>query len=185
MLAISSYDFDLYGCPNCGCDTNITHASSNNTLSVVCSNCHLNFVVLFKGITESELGFMTVKNTHVEYPRLIEHPRRGDFRWNYNAPDINPELGEFFKPRGIGYDLAGFVKSRQAGERIIKMVKRVLQKEEIKTWLDYREREPNWIQVKFQKEEFDLEMLYEKTKDGILTEEILRESMKDKGEQDV
>jgi hypothetical protein len=38
------------------------------------------------------------------------------------------------------------------------------------TWLDYREHEPLWIQVKVQKEDVDLETLQNLTKnDGIIT----------------
>jgi len=53
----------------------------------------------------------------------------------------------------------------------------VLGKEKPKSWLDYRENEPTWIQYKLHPEEFNLEQIYIKTKDsGILTEEILIET---------
>lgn len=61
------------------------------------------------------------------------------------------------------------------------MVKKVLGKEEPKSWLDYREREPNWIQYKLQPEEFNLEAIYNKTKNtGILTEDILKKYRRNK-----
>lgn len=47
--------------------------------------------------------------------------------------------------------------SKLAGERLTRLVKYVLNTDE--PHLDYREFEPNWIQFKFQKEEFNLELL--------------------------
>ena len=103
---------------------------------------------------------------------------QGDYnqRVHYVAPDERPEEGEYWTSRGIGYDLSGFVKSKKAGERLLRMVKLVLETDEPKSWLDYRESEPNWIQFKFQKEEFDLEKLDSLVTDGIITLEILKES---------
>lgn len=45
--------------------------------------------------------------------------------------------------------------------------------------LDYREFEPNWIQFKFQKEEFNLELLDKlaRENDNIVNEAILRQCM--------
>lgn len=61
----------------------------------------------------------------------------------------------------------------------MRMVRYVLDKDDPKSWLDYREREPNWIQFKFSAEEFDVEKLDEMTTpSGIITEEILRKCMK-------
>lgn len=66
---------------------------------------------------------------------------------------------QFFNSRGIGSDyvpadfvtgepidglaanISGFVRSKEAGEKIVEMFKG-------RARLDYREREPNWIQVK-------------------------------------
>ena len=56
------------------------------------------------------------------------------------------------------------------------MVKNILGKENPKSWLDYRPREPKWIQFKFQKEEFNLEKLLDLTKENcIITKDILME----------
>lgn len=69
-----------------------------------------------------------------------------------------PIQAEVFKPRGIGKEwslscfvcgksdlllsnVSGFVNSRDAGQRIVVMFDGLAR-------LDYREREPNWIQVK-------------------------------------
>ena len=58
----------------------------------------------------------------------------------------------------------------------MRFVKYILEKDETETWLDYREREPNWIQFKFSAEEFDVEKLDKMSRDndGILTEEIIK-----------
>lgn len=98
---------------------------------------------------------------------------------HYVAPDKRPEEGEYWGSRGIGYDdLSGFVVSKLAGERLLRMVKLVLETDEPKSWLDYREHEPNWIQFKFQKEEFDLEKLQSlaKANNNIITIDILKQS---------
>jgi len=95
----------------------------------------------------------------------------------YVAPDSRPENGEYWNSRGVGYDLSGFVVSKLAGERLRRMVRLVLEKDETKSWLDFRESEPNWIQFKFQKKEFDLEKLDEmaRANNNILTIEILKQ----------
>ena len=103
----------------------------------------------------------------------------GDYnqRIHYVAPDERPEEGEYWSSRGIGYDLSGFVKSKLAGERLLRMVKLVLENDEPKSWLDYREHEPDWIQFKFQPEEFDLEKLNKMAQNNndIITLNILKE----------
>ena len=88
------------------------------------------------------------------------------------------KYGVSWNPRPIGYDLSGFVESIEDGEHLINLVKVVLRKNDIKTWLDYREYEPNWIQVKFQKEEFNLERLRELVmyNDNMITLAVLEQS---------
>lgn len=70
----------------------------------------------------------------------------------------------------------GFVVSKLAGERLLRMVKYVLDTDNPESWLDFRECEPNWIQFKFSAKEFDVEKLSQLSIDsnGIITEEILR-----------
>lgn len=55
------------------------------------------------------------------------------------------------------------------------IVKEVLENDNPASWLDWREFEPEWIQFKFQKEEFDLEKLEKMVidNDRILNKEIL------------
>lgn len=67
------------------------------------------------------------------------------------------------------------MKSKKAGERLLEMVKEVLGNDNPLSWLDWREFELEWIQFKFQKEEFDLEKLEQMVidNDRILNKEIL------------
>lgn len=99
----------------------------------------------------------------------------------FTAPDSRPEVGEFWRSRGVSdYDCSGFVVSKLAGERLLRLVKYVLETDSPKSWLDFREYEPNWIQFKFNHEEFDLEKLHLLSIEngGVLTENILRECKK-------
>lgn len=183
MLAISFSDYEKYGCPNCGCD----YATGGRFVSYgfttgTCEECNLTFELMPDGHDISRVGFGTGRKDEngkviMEYPRRIEHPRKGIPKHAYEWPDPRPEYGEYWAPRGIGYDLSGFVKSKKAGERILEMVKEVLGKEKPDSWLDYRPSEPKWIQFKFQKEEFDLEKLEDLAvkNNAILTKEILLE----------
>lgn len=99
------------------------------------------------------------------------------YKMFYVAPDSKPEVGEYWRSRG--YDLSGFVVSKLAGERLTRLVKYVLDTDEPLSHLDYREFEPNWIQFKFQKEKFNLELLDNLTRenDGTVNENILRQCM--------
>lgn len=98
------------------------------------------------------------------------------------VPDVRPDgEGEYWQSRGPGYpDISGFVRSKQAGERINQMVDDVLGGPLHLTHLDYRETEPTWIQYKFHKDEFDMEMLDKLTKEnnGIITKEIIKKCSK-------
>ena len=95
------------------------------------------------------------------------------------VPDVRPEGGgEYWESRGASVsDVSGFIKSKEAGQRLLRFVKYVLEKDEIETWLDYREREPEWIQFKFSAEEFDVNKLDElsRANNGILTEDIIKQ----------
>lgn len=102
------------------------------------------------------------------------------YKMFYVAPDSKPEVGEYWNSRGVGYDLSGFVVSKLAGERLTRLVKYVLNTDEPLSHLDYREYEPNWIQFKFQKEEFNLELLDKlaRENDNVVNEAILRQCFK-------
>lgn len=107
------------------------------------------------------------------------------YKMFYVAPDSKPEVGEYWRSRGVGYDLSGFVVSKLAGERLTRLVKYVLNTDGPLSHLDYREYEPNWIQFKFQKEEFNLELLDKlaRENDNIVNETILRQCMINNSEQ--
>ena len=95
----------------------------------------------------------------------------------YTAPDSKPENGEYWSSRGpSSFDCSGFIKSKLAGERLLRMVKYILDTGEPESWLDYRDFEPNWIQFKFSAKEFNVKLLDELSRDTgkIVTEEILR-----------
>ena len=101
------------------------------------------------------------------------------YKMFYVALDSKPEVDEYWRSRGVGYDLSGFVVSKLAGERLTRLVKYVLNTDEPLSHLDYREFEPNWIQFKFQKEEFNLELLDKlaRANKNIVNEAILRQCM--------
>lgn len=94
------------------------------------------------------------------------------------VPDVRPEGGgEYWASRGASSsDVSGFVKSKEAGQRLLRFVRYVLEKDETETWLDYREREPEWIQFKFSATEFDIQKLDElcKANNDIITEDIIK-----------
>ena len=96
--------------------------------------------------------------------------------------DVRPKgEGEYWRSRGpSNYDVSGFVNTKQAGERLLRMVKLVLEKDEVETWLDWRETEPEWIQFKFSAKEFDVEKLSKlaKENDNIMTMDIMKECIK-------
>lgn len=102
----------------------------------------------------------------------------------FDPKDKRPEGGgEYWKSRGASsYDVSGFVESKPAGERLLRMVKYIIETDEPKTWLDYREFEPNWIQFKFSAEEFDVEKLDQMARENgnVLTETIVRMCVKGK-----
>lgn len=178
MYGIHWKDFEQFGCPNCGCDYVHSNMRVGNQVPVTCGECETNFMLL-----PDDMDISTLKVGYGDEPaqpaRVIKHPRIGIAKHSYKAPDVRPEGGgEYWRPRGIGYDLAGFVPSKEAGERIVAMFHLALSRPP-KTWLDYRPNEPKWIQVKVQKEDADLEMLYNLTKEtGIITQEIINKVVK-------
>lgn len=76
--------------------------------------------------------------------------------------------------------MSGFVVSKLSGERLTRLVKYVLNTDKPLSHLDYREFEPDWIQFKFQKEEFNLELLDKlaRANDNVVNETILRQCFK-------
>jgi hypothetical protein len=179
IIAVSWSEYEQFGCVQCGCDYCYgTGISGGGTAPVICGECGIFFVVLVDGLEKSRIGFGNGEDGVPPYPTLQQHPRQGKPKHKYERPDVRPEVGEYWSPRGVGYDLSGFVKSKEAGERIVQIVEKIINKKP-NTWLDYRPHEPTWIQVKFQKEDgFDLFKLNDLCKDGIITEEKIRQALK-------
>ena len=105
----------------------------------------------------------------------------------FDPKDERPAAGEYWKSRGVStFDVSGFITSKAAGLRLMRMVRYILDTDEPKTWLDYREHEPNWIQFKFSAEEFDVEKLDElaRANGNVITEQIVRMCVKERKQED-
>lgn len=103
------------------------------------------------------------------------------------APDTeDPASTEVeWRTRGVsdGLDVAGYVNSRPAGIRLLHMVQELLGVDDpknMKSWLDFREREPNYIQFKFSAKEFDVNKIDElaRQNDNKLSKAILTQCLK-------
>lgn len=198
QIAISWSDYNKYGCPNCGCaSTHNTGCQGGGTVPSQCFECEHQFVILADGMEKSTIGFGEGKDQNQEnifyYPLLTKHPREGTPKHVYVRPDLRPEYGEYYNPRGIGYDLAAFVKSKEAGQRVVEMYQEIFKefedKEKLKdlfgstecsAWLDYRPNEPTWIQVKLdygsKRRMYALTCLIS-TNNNIITKEIIKEAL--------
>lgn len=119
------------------------------------------------------------------YPLVTPHPRVGIPKHPLIIPDIRPEdgRGDYCYPRGVGYDLACFVKSKEAGLRITEMINRVNEDYHgngFSCRLDYRENEPLWIQVKISypnelRAQYLADLIH--FNDDIISEESIRMAM--------
>ena len=155
-IAVSEKDRRDFGCPYCGYRSGRSPISGRGTAVVICGECHSSFAVLGDGVARSAIGFGEY------YPELQPHPRNGTLA--HGRPDMHPEGGgEFFQSRGIGYDsctcfvcgtndrdgkghsmlnnIAAFVQCREAGIRVVAMFLQGAR-------LDYRDFEPDYVQVK-------------------------------------
>ena len=181
MIAVKRSAYEKSGCVNCGCEYCYSDGISGPTTPVICGECKTKFLIVRDDLQMSSVGFnkdgvmkvllkparisrdMIEENFNSDinavelngyyYPIPQEHPRKGITKHKYVKPDVRPEngIGDFCHPRGVGYDLACFVKSKEAGQRITDMINKINEEFEGKSfscWLDYREHEPNWIQVK-------------------------------------
>lgn len=183
-IAVSDFEMSRYGCPHCGYRSGYTPISCGSTSVWRCGECEKMCYVLSEGCVESN---------STPPVKLQPHPRKGIPA--HGRPDKRPEGGgEFFRSRGIGLDIctcficgtndrtgkgetylnniAAYVQCRAAGERIVEMFKRGAR-------LDYREYEPDYVQVKIgacNKHLKNLKKLDQLTKDGVITEEIISQS---------
>lgn len=150
-IVVSTEELDSWGCPHCGYRSGYAHISFGNTHLWTCSECRETSIALTGG-SQQTASF----NDHG--PLSIQsHPRKGTP--SHGTPDKRPEGGgEFFWVRGIGTDntpgcficggqselhsnIAAFVQCKEAGERIVQMFKAGAR-------LDYRDSEPDRVQVK-------------------------------------
>lgn len=190
VIAVSVKELLEFGCPYCGYCSGFTPISGGGAAAWTCGSkeCGKTCCVLAEGVTKSTIGFGDF------YPEIQVHPRRGIP--SHGRPDKKPDGGgEFFYPRGIGLDdcacfvcgthdrdgkgntilnnIAAFVQSKEAGERVVAMFPRG-------AWLDYRDLEPDRIQVKIgacNKHLPKLKKLYKLTSDGIITATRIGEAM--------
>lgn len=143
--------YKQYGCPNCGCEScDFAYTISEHLVTTTCNECHEKFVVL-------DIDKLSTK-----------------------CKDIRPEnnIGDFCYPRPIGYDLACFVNSKEAGQRICDVFNN-LDSEQFSCHLDYRDFEPNWVQVKISfKESLRGSILSDLIiqNNNIITEDIIKEA---------
>lgn len=184
-IAISVPDLNQFGCPHCGYRSGSRLFSVGGTAIWQCGKCHQECHVLAEWLTHSVIG--------PNCPEVQKHPRQGIAK--HGNPDISPgEGGEFFKSRGIGLDrctcficntdkrdelgstylnnISAFVECREAGERVVAMFPNGAR-------LDYREREPDRVQVKIGACDTHLPNLQKLdllTRDGVITEMRIAES---------
>lgn len=191
IIAVSVEELNRWGCPNCGYRSGSTPIQQGGCASWRCGDCSHACIVLAEGITKSTIGCY-VEDKYV-YPTLVDHPRRGTPA--HGRPDKQPEGGgEFFRPRGIGLDhregvgcwvcglvserymrnIAAYAQCKDASDRIVRLFGRG-------AWTDFREREPDYVQVKIvvcDQHEKALSKLLELTRDdGIITHEKILQAL--------
>lgn len=212
MIEIRQSEFDLYGCPSCGCSHFSLDWSSQVDKHGYCGECKEEFnivrdeymdsietkeAVSYKKIFESSMDLIEDNPTLIEeiksnlefiniyldpYNNCVPHPRKGTPKHKLVIKDVRPEdgIGEYCTPRPLGYDLACFVKSKEAGQRITDMINKINEESDEKLfscWLDYRKNEPLWIQVKINykdKTRASILRSYIINNDNIITEDIVR-----------
>lgn len=188
-IAVSEKECRESGCPYCGFRSGSSMISGGGAATVSCGECQNTYIVLADGTTVSRIGLSNGDGPTI-YPELQDHPRRGTPA--HGRPDTRPEEGgEFFHARGIGLDntpgcfvcggpdglrnnIAAFVQGKTAGERIVAMFVAHYGG----ACLDYRDYEPDWVQVKIgacDDHLGQLKQLCELTADGRITCERISE----------
>lgn len=132
-----------------GCPNCGCDAARGGLSSATCRHCGLHF----------EVRGSTVYSTceYAAYPEDPENPR------SEYVMEQAIRIQELVFQVGIGCLRMSVQKKENIGTT------------ECKTFLDYRPSEPTWIQFKFQKEEFDLDMLdaLSRKNGGVITKEII------------
>ena len=185
IIAVSASSFNRSGCIKCGCE----YAYNNHgiivlgTESLKCAECGTEFVVVADGMKESCMGF----GSPPVYPKLQKHPRHLILKHAYVVPDIRPESGgEYFSPRRSDWGMVGFVKCKEAGERVVKMFDEIALERnnpndafcficgKSPAKLDYRKTAPDWVLVMIgccPESRRNIEILGELTSDEIITKD--------------
>lgn len=154
--AVSHKSFAESGCSYCGYRSGNSPISGGGSAMWQCGECRKTTVILGEGVIKSTIGIGT-KNGSI-YPKLRKHPREGIP--SHGAQDLKPDNGEFFRSRGIGLDsctcfvcgnneeprrmmnnICAYVSCKDAGERAVALFEKGAR-------LDYREWEPDYVQVK-------------------------------------
>lgn len=193
-IAVNWKDLRDFGCPHCGYRSGYSNMSAGGASTWTCGECGRGAVALADELTKSPIGIgYTDKNgdQQIHHPELQEHPRKGTPA--HGKPDKRPEDGgDFFSSRGVGMDrtpgcfvcgggesmranISGYVLCKESGERVVAMFDQGAR-------LDWREYEPDYVQVKIgacNQHKSNLQRLHDLTRKaggdgkGIITEEII------------
>lgn len=154
-VTISVEEAEKHGCPYCNFRSHRFHVSMSGASMVSCAECERPFTVLFNGLRFSPF---TDKQEVAPHP-LKENLARG-------TKDEPPEEGEWFSSRGVGLDsigscvfcnqtvtgyqanISGFIKTKEAGERLLNWFENVDGLRAKGVFLDYRKDYPDRIQFK-------------------------------------
>lgn len=125
MIAISSSDFEKFGCVNCGCDFvyNVGDFTSSTVITVKCAKCGAEFTILTDGTT-------SVSHPEIFNPDILDHddkytlevreyPRKGKQKKISTIKIVEGDYGmnAITKEAYISY----FVKDVETGKHIIGM----------------------------------------------------------------
>ncbi len=186
IQAVAIAELNLFGCPHCGFRSGSASLQARGAAVWSCGECGRTSVLLSEGLRRSPIGLGTAYGT--AYPRLRNHPRRGIPA--HGTADQQPNGGgEYFSSRGIGMDttpgcfacggksdlyhnIAAFVRTREAGERVVGMFK-------CGARLDYRPRSPDRVQVKIgacHGHLVNLERLDQLVQGGVITQDVVSQA---------
>lgn len=189
VIAISQGDYLKHGCPYCNYKYGTSSIRYRGSSKVDCSksDCGKHFIVVADDCSRSTIGLNSIGLfvmgpdlfPDVIYPWVLPHPCPDREAWEPKDPGPNEDGSENFYSRGIGFDcghkcfvtgqpitrgsnISGYVDFKESGERVVAMFGEIGG-----AWLDYREYEPTYIQVKILCTEGQiscLERLHELTK---------------------
>lgn len=155
VIAVNQSELHLFGCPSCGYRSGSCHLSFSGCGSWTCGECRFNCTILADGVEKSAIG-TSVRRGTIVYPIVSPHPRigipargkkykrhkDGEFFWSRGiGMDITPGCLVCGGERGLHNNICGFVQNKEAGERVVSMF-------QSGAWLDFREHEPDRVQVK-------------------------------------